>query len=421
MEIIRLDNGIEVVLKPMKGYTSVTTGVWVRTGSRYEEEEESGSAHFLEHLLFKGTGQRTCEELKRLIEGVGGTFNAFTTEETTCYYIKMPFSKHLTLSLDVLSDMVKNPSLPPEEIERERNVILEEIKMYQDVPAAYVQELFSNLVFPQHPLGRFIAGTLQTVKSLSREHLFDYWHRFYRGKSLVVSIAGDFDPEEAKEKVTLFLKDTVEGEPLGFTPVKEKESGPDFLFHPKETEQIHFCLGGRGVAREDERRWAVSLLATIMGGNMSSRLFVEVREKRGLAYQISMSAASFADTGIFAIDAGTSTSTLKEALRVIREEISRIRLEPVPEEELNRAKDFMVGQLRMRLESTSEYMSFLGGQLASRQKIETLEEMVSKIYAVTPEEIKAVANQLFVSKNLNLALIGPKISQEGIVIKEIIG
>ncbi|MFH0796847.1 MAG: pitrilysin family protein [Candidatus Omnitrophota bacterium] len=418
MEILTLKNGIEIILNPMQGYNSVTTGIWVRTGSRYESEKENGSAHFLEHLLFKGTKKRTGEELKRLIEGVGGTFNAFTSEETTCYYVKMPFAKHLTLSLDVLSDMVASPGLPSEEIERERNVILEEIKMYQDIPSAYVHELFHALVFPNHPLGRFIAGTPETMAGLTRDSLYEYWQRFYRAKSLVLSIAGNFDSVQARKEAGDFLQPIPEGESLSFLAAKEKDPGPGFSLLTKETEQVHFCLGGRAFSDEDERRWPLSLLTVVLGGNMSSRLFVEVREKRGLCYQISAGAATLVDTGFFVIDAGTSTTTLREALKIILREISRIKEEKVPEEELNRAKDFVVGQFNLRLESTSEYMSFLGGQLVTRRRIETPEEIIAKIKAVTSEEIKSVANQILQRENLNLALIGPQASQEGI--KEII-
>lgn len=414
MEKITLRNGIELVMKPMVGYSSVTTGIWVRTGSRYEEQVENGSAHFLEHLLFKGTKKRTCEELKRVVEGVGGLFNAFTSEEATCYYIKMPLNKYLPLSLDVLSDMIAGPSLPEDEIEKERNVILEEIKMYQDMPAAYVQELFNELVFPGHPLGRFIAGTPETVKGLTRERLFDYWRRFYRGKSLVVSIAGNFDREKAGKEAENFLGPVSGGEGPVFLPSTEKAPGPSFSFLDKETEQVHFCLGGRGVSDDDERRWALSMLAVILGGNMSSRLFNEVREKRGLAYQISAGASTYADAGIFEIEAGTSDRTLKEALKVILVELNRVKEELVPPEELTRARDFVIGQLRMQLEGTSEYMRFMGGQLITRRRIESPQEIVAKISAVTAEEMKAVANQLLTGANLNLSLIGPKASQEGI-------
>ena len=414
MERLTLKNGLELILNPMEGYNSVTTGIWIRTGSRYESEKESGSAHFLEHLLFKGTKKRTCEELKRLIEGVGGSFNAFTSEETTCYYVKMPFAKYLTLSLDVLSDMVGSPSLPSEEIERERNVILEEIKMYQDIPAAYVHELFHGLVFPNHPLGRFIAGTPETVGGLTRDSLHNYWQRFYKAKSLVLSIAGNFDSVQARNEAVVFFQSIPQGQSLSFLPATEKEPGPGFSLLTKETEQVHFCLGGRAFSDEDERRWPLSLLTVVLGGNMSSRLFVEVREKRGLAYQISAGAATLVDTGFFVIDAGTSITTLKEALKIILGEISRIKEEKVPEEELSRAKDFVVGQFRLRLESTSEYMNFLGGQLATRRRIENPEEIIAKIKAVTSEEIKSVARQILQRENLNLALIGPKASQEGI-------
>ncbi|MFA5393949.1 MAG: pitrilysin family protein [Candidatus Ratteibacteria bacterium] len=414
METIKLKNGIEVILKPMSGFSSVTTGIWVRTGSRYEKHSENGSAHFLEHLLFKGTQKRTCEELKRIVEGVGGLFNAFTSEEVTCYYIKMPLAKHLSLSLDVLSDMVIRPSLPKEEFEKERNVILEEIKMYLDIPAAHVQELFSELLFPGHPLGWFIAGTPETVKGLTRDRLFEYWQRFYRGNSIVVSIAGDFDPDKARKEAADFLEPVAEGEGPHFLPVVEKKPGPSFSLFAKETEQVHLCLGGRGVSVDDERRWALSLLSVILGGNMSSRLFAEVREKRGLAYQISAGASSYADAGIFEIEAGTSATTLKEALKVILAELARIKEEPVPGEELTRARDFVIGQMQLALEGTSEYMKFLAGQLITRRRIETPEEIVAKISKVTAGEIRAVAREILTGDNLNLSLIGPKESQEGI-------
>lgn len=390
----------------MPGYRSVSAGAWVRTGSRHERAEESGAAHFLEHLLFKGTGKRSSEDLKRLVEGVGGTFNAFTSEDATCYFVKMPMRKHLATALDVLSDMVRDPALPAGEIEKERNVILEEIKMYQDIPQALVHELFSGLLFPGHPLGRSIAGTPGTVGALSREGLRAYWERFYGASSVVVSLAGDLGPDAEKLAEEHFGPLRAARAP-GFEPAPAAEKAPGISFLARETEQVHFVLGGRGFSQEDPRRWALSLLMVILGGNMSSRLFVEVREKRGLVYQVAAASDYYSDAGLYLVHGGTSVPTLGEALRVIIEQLRLAGDELVGPEEFTRARDYVVGQLSLRLESTSEYMNFLGGQLARRGKIEEPDEMIARVRAVTREEISEVARLLFLPGNLGLALIGP--------------
>ncbi|HNQ34934.1 MAG TPA: pitrilysin family protein, partial [bacterium] len=392
----------------------VTVGIWARVGSRHEAPAENGASHFLEHLLFKGTARRSCEELKRLVEGVGGTFNAFTGEEATCFYVKMPFARHLPLALDVLSDMVTGSRLPPEEVEKERNVILEEIKMYRDIPAAHVDELFQALVFPDHPLGRFIAGTPETIAGLSRETLSDYWDRHYRTGSLVACVAGDFRVEAARELVGNYLAAVKPGPRPVFEAVRPAADRPDFSLLEKETEQAHFCLGGRGCSDDNPHRWPLSVLSVILGGNMSSRLFVEVREKRGLAYQISAGHHTFRDAGIFTVDAGTSPGTLKEALRVILAELARVRDELVPEEELTRARDYVTGQFQMHLEGTAEYMNFLGGQLATRDRIRPPEEIIARIAAVTAEDVRRAAAAVFTGANLRLAVIGPPGSTAGL-------
>lgn len=408
MKRLTLENGVELVVQRMPGFHSVATGAWVRAGSRAETDAESGSAHFLEHLLFKGTESRNGEELKRLVEGVGGLFNAYTGEEATCYYTRMPLAKHLDVSLDALSDMIRRPTLPPGEVARERNVIIEEIRMCRDIPPLLVEEAFSALLFPGHPLGRAITGTPETMGRLSRDSLLGFWSRHYTGASIVVSIAGDVEESGAAAAAAGYFGTLPGRKSPPVEPVRAKEPGPDVSFFEKETEQVHFLLGGRAFPMGDARRWVQTLLAVILGGSMCSRLALELREKRGLAYHVSASAESFVDTGIFAVSAGTAGATLGEALRVIRAELARIAAEPVGEEELGRARDYTTGQLLLHLESSSERVNFLGEQLAAGGDLETPEEAVARINSVTAGEVAAAAREIFDPANIHLALVGPR-------------
>ena len=408
-----LKNGLTVVGHRMPALSSVAIGIWIGAGSRYESKKINGISHFLEHLLFKGTKKRSCQQLTQAIEGIGGSFNGFTSEEVTCYLVKV-INKHLDTGLDILSDMVRNSLLKKEEIEKERTVIAQEIKMYEDLPSQYVHEIFDELLWPNHPLGRNIAGTLKSLSAIRRKDIFDYWKEYYQAKNVVLTIAGNYEEKEIRKLAERYLGKTGKGKHLQFSPAKEKEKSPGVKFLSKKTEQVHLCLGGRGFSRNHPDRYGLSVLATILGGNMSSRLFREVREKRSLAYEIRAESRQYHDTGAFVVSAGVAPGKTKKTLSIILTELTKIKEKKVKESELKRTKEFLLGQLLLGLEDSSSYMLWLGSQQMTEGKIKTLEEIKSRINRVSREDIRRIATALFQKDNLNLALIGPLKNKEKI-------
>lgn len=401
----RLDNGVRLVLYPMPHMSSVTAGVWVGTGTRYESESSNGISHFLEHLLFKGTERRSCRELKEAIESKGGVLNGFTSEEMTCYWAKV-IPQHLPLALDVLYDMVRAPLLKEEDIEKEKGVVLEEISMYEDLPMQYVHVLFNELLWPNQPLGWLIAGKKEIVKSFDRHILIQYMQGFYSAENMVVAIAGAITPEEAGRLFSTFNNLPRGGKNI-FTRVKIEQKDPQVAVLPKKTEQIHLCLGGRAFHRFHPDRYALLLLDTILGGNMTSRLFEELREKRGLTYEIASTVQGLNDTGFLVISAGVALNKLDEVVELILQELKRFKEEEVSSSELTQAKDYCRGQLMLTLENTSSYMQWLGEHELCLSEIPTPEETMARIEAVTRADIKRIAGELFVNENLCLAAIGP--------------
>ena len=408
-----LKNGLTVIGHRMPSLSSVSIGIWIGAGSRYESKKINGISHFLEHLLFKGTKKRSCQQLTQAIEGIGGSFNGFTSEEATCYLVKV-INKHTDVGFDILSDMVRNPLLKKEDVEKERKVIAQEIKMYEDLPSHYVHEIFDELLWPNHPLGRNIAGTLKSLSAIKRNDLLDYWKEYYQAKNVVLTIAGNYQKGKVKELAAHYLSKLGKGKYQQFSSAKEKEKFPDIKILFKKTEQVHLCLGGRGFSRNHPDRYGIGLLATILGGNMSSRLFREVREKRSLAYDIRAESKQYHDTGAFVVSAGVAPEKTKETLRVILNELKKVKEEKVKEDELKRAKDFLLGQLLLGLEDSSTYMLWLGSQQLTEGKIRSLKEVKSKINRVNREDIKRIAQALFQRDNLNLALIGPLKNEEEI-------
>ena len=281
----RLRNGVTVALCPMPQAASAAVGMWLRAGGRYEAPPRAGVSHFLEHLLFKGTRTRSCEELKRAVEGVGGSLNGFTAEEFTCYMAKVP-SAYVRRTITILADMVLHPSLTSQDMEKEREVIVEEIRMYDDTPGQYVHDLFNQLLWPHHPLGNVLSGTIETVKRLRRSDVVAYWKRMYHPRHLVVSCAGAFEPERVCAQLQQAVGRRAGGSLARFARAPRPLRGPQVRIVHKTTEQTHLCLGMPSIPRTHPQRFALELLHVILGGNMSSRLFYEVREKRGLAYEI---------------------------------------------------------------------------------------------------------------------------------------
>ncbi|MBI2104901.1 MAG: insulinase family protein [Candidatus Omnitrophica bacterium] len=401
-----LSNGLGIALRPMPQAQSVAVGVWVRAGGRYETEGLAGISHFIEHLLFKGTRRRSCEALKQAIEGVGGSLNGFTAEEFTCYLAKVP-ARHARRALDVLADMVCRPRLAASDVEKERDVIIEEIRMYDDTPGQYVHDLFSQLLWPDHPLGLLLSGTIDTVRRMARQDLSRYWRRMYQPPNLLVAAAGRLEPDAiAREARRAF--GTGGGRRFnGFLRAPRPRRGPQVRVWNKPTEQSHLCAGTYAIPRTHPDRFALELLHVVLGANMSSRLFREVREKRGLVYEIGTQIKRFHDTGAFVVHAGCDTGKLAETVRTIFTELARMRRGAVSRAELKRAKDYYTGQLLMGLEDTMDHMLWMGEQVVTVGRVARTERLLEHVARVTERDLRRVARHLFVTDKMHLAIVGP--------------
>ena len=415
-----MDNGLKVTTVNMPGMESVSIGMWVNVGSRYEPEKISGMSHFLEHLLFKGTKQRSVNDIKQSIEGVGGQLNAFTSEEFTCYLVKVPKAR-TELAIDVLSDMVQNALLNKEDIDKERMVILEEIKMYKDVPSHYVQDLLSSLIWPDHPMGIPVSGLHESVSSISRGQMRDYRDIFYTSSNVGVVVCGDVRQDDVLRSINKFMKDIKKNDKLpAYKKVLPAGPGPRTNFYAKDTEQTHLAIGMQTIHRHSDKKYALGLLSVILGGNMSSRLFEEVREKRGLAYEIMSSAKCYHDTGDFVISAGVDNKKVAQSIELIMAELKKIKKDTIDTDELNRAKEFYKGQFLLTLEDTMHRMIWIGEKIMSGEPVNGQKEILLHIDEVTQEEIKALAGEIFDSKLVNLALIGPVKKNDESEIRELL-
>ena len=394
-------------------------GIWISVGGRYENKDNKGISHFLEHILFKGSNRYNIKEIKELIEGKGGSLNAFTADEVTCYLCKVR-PQNLSLSLDILSDMVLNPTIPTHEVEKERLVILEEIKMYKDLPQHHVHELLDALLWPNHTLGVNLAGTFKSVSGISRSDLLAYQKQNYHPNNIVVSIAGALDRDEIIAKI----KDTFSGisykESSSFAAANKHSKGAELTCLSKETEQTHLAMGLPSLKRKHRDHYALELLNIILGANMSSRLFNKVREERGLCYSIHSQVKALDDTGGFFVNVGTDNKKVKEALEVIIEELNIIKTKLVSEDEFSRAKEFFLGQLAMSLESTLNNMLWIGDSVITEGRTHTLKEITKKVMAVTREDLKRVAQKIFELNKLKVALIGPLKEEEQKTLRDLI-
>ncbi|MCD5390934.1 insulinase family protein [candidate division NPL-UPA2 bacterium] len=401
-----LENGLTVVTHRMPSASSSSVGLWIRAGGRFETKDNNGVSHFLEHLLFKGTKKRSYRQIKESIEGIGGSLNGFTAEELTCYLAKV-IGKHLPLALDVLSDMVLNPLLKEEDVEKERMVIVEEIKMYEDLPASYVHALFGELLWPDQPLGFMIAGRQEVIATMGRDEILNYKNRLYNPSNLVVAVAGKLEHQKVVEEVKKAFGALPRRQRNRFSKVQEKQSKPRIKLKSKDTEQTHLCLGGKALPRDHPDKYALGILNVILGGNMSSRLFNEVREKRGLAYEIRSSIARFQDTGALVISAGVDNRKVAETIKIILRELKKFKEREVSKKEFQQGKEFVIGQLLLSLEDTTNYMHWLGENKLCLGRVPSVEEVLDGIKKVTARDLHRIANGLFTNENLNLALIGP--------------
>jgi predicted Zn-dependent peptidase len=398
-----LDNGIRLATETMGHVRSVSIGVWLTRGSRHEDEAQGGIAHFIEHMLFKGTTSRTAEEIAQAVDSIGGQLDAFTSKEYAGYYVKV-LDEHLAIAVDLLSDLVTRPAFLVEDIEREKKVILEEIKMVEDTPDDLVHELFTQHYWKGHPLGRPILGTRETIESFSKPALRDYFTGAYVAPSFIVTAAGNLEHGSLRDLVApAFAAVPRAGATYRESPPTPT---PGVLARPKDLEQSHLCVGVHSYPQAHEDRFAAFVLNTILGGSMSSRLFQNIREKRGLAYSVFSGLSMYRDAGLASIYAGCANENVPEVLDLIVAELRGLTAEVVPDAELRRAKDHLKGNLMLSLESTSSRMTHLARQDLYFDRFYTLDETLASIEAVTGEDVLRVARDLFAGGALAATVLG---------------
>ncbi|MAF85578.1 MAG: peptidase M16 [Dehalococcoidales bacterium] len=408
-----LDNGLRLVTANMPHTHSVCIGIFVGVGSRYETESEAGISHFIEHLCFKGTQQRpTAREISEAIEGVGGILNGGTDKELTVYWCKVAQS-HFPLALDVLTDMLLHSRFDPPEIEKERRVIIEEIKMGKDSPSQWVNILIDDLLWPNHPLGRDVAGSKESVSAITGDRMLGYLQSQYLPGNSVVAVAGNIQHDEVLAAVSQALGDwTSQPERPGCLAYKP-ELAQRLQVETRDIEQAHLCLALPGLSLLHPRRFTVDLLNIILGGGMSSRLFAEIRDKLGLAYSIQSYAEHFLDSGSVTVYAGVEPKNLKTAIKAILEQLAKLK-EQVPETELSKAKELSKGRLLLRMEDSRNVAGWVGGQEVLSERILSVDQVISIIEAITAEELKQLARELMVGSQLRLAVVGPVVSSESL-------
>jgi predicted Zn-dependent peptidase len=400
-----LPNGLIVLTERMEHLRSVAMGVWIKSGSRCEPAETNGISHFVEHMVFKGTRSRSAQRIAREMDSIGGNLDAFTGKETICFNVKS-LAEHVPIALDVLADLVLNPTFASGDIERERGVILEEIKIDEDNPDVLVHELFTQNFWKDHPLGKPILGTTATVGRLDQQKLFDYHGGRFMGRNMVFSAAGNLDHDRFVEAVTQKFSALGSGESLHEQQAPEA-SARILLRNKKSLEQVQICLGVPAPPITDDNRYATLILNTVLGGGMSSRLFQTIREERGMAYSIYSDLSPYRDTGTLCIYAGTSAGKALEVVNLILAEFRNLKETPLGDEELTRAKDQLKGNILMGLESSHSRMANLARQELYFQQFFTVEEITARIDAVEAAQVQAMAQRLFDPERIAVTLLGP--------------
>ncbi|MDK3161925.1 pitrilysin family protein [Kamptonema cortianum] len=411
-QIFNSKSGGRLIVRDMPPMETVSIGIWAGIGSRYETAESAGISHFLEHMLFKGTRKRNALGITREVEGVGGYLNAFTSEENTCYYARVASTQFARVA-DVLCDMYQDSALDPSEIERERGVILEELAMVQDQPSQKVQENFNSLLWPNHPLGSPIAGTVKTVSGFSRRQLLSHYRSNYCRSNTVVSIAGKIDRDMIESITQPFFSCLPSGKKGRCRPWKTvKRRAPVFHYETRDVEQINAVLGFQGLSRRHPLRYAAKILNIILGENMSSRLFQVIREKHGLAYSIGSSQSLFSDTGAFTIFAGLPPEKYENALMLICRELQRVCDRTVTARELAEAKDYAIGMMTMSLESTTDQMIWGAESCLAYGRVLEADEIRTALKSVTTQQVMETARLLFRRENAALAVVGPEMRKK---------
>ncbi len=402
-----LKNGLKIITVPMTDNPAVTVLVMVETGSKYETKEINGLSHFLEHMVFKGTPRRPkAIDISRELDSLGAQYNAFTSQEYTGYYAKVS-PKHINTALDVVSDIYLNPLLDSKEIEKEKGVIVEEIRMYQDMPQRHIHDLFMNLVYGDQPAGWNIAGTEKNVKSFNKENFIKYRKDHYVAEATSVIVSGSFDEKDTIEKIKKAFSKISQAKNLTKIPVKEKQSKPEILVKFKETDQAHIILGFRSYKAKSKNDSALTVLSTLLGRGMSSRLFQKLRDEMGVGYYVHANHDAYTDHGLFTISVGIDTKRIDEVITTLMSECKRIIHEPISKEELKKVKDYISGSLVLGLETSDAQAEYVAISQILKSKIELPQEEIKRIQKVTAQEVKKIAKNIFVDEKLNLAIIGP--------------
>jgi len=405
-----MKNGLVVVSEVLPHLRSVSMGVWIRGGSRFEKERSAGISHFIEHLLFKGTRSRTAAEIANVIDSVGGQLDAFTDRELVGYYARV-LDSHLPAAFDLLSDLVLNPTFPPVEIRRERNVIFEEINTIEDTPQDLIHDTYLKTLWPGHPLGRPISGTKNSVERITRKDIREYFHTHYTARNMVVTAAGNIRHRQVQSLARKYF--------ANLTPGKEADSGtaPSAVAHRSvrckpHLEQIHICLGTNCPPVVSEMRYCTLLLSSVLGGGMSSRLFQNIRERKGLVYSIESNLDLFRDAGTLVVYAGAAPSAAPQVMELTLKEFKKLKTKPIPSEELQRAKEFVKGPLVLSLESSTSRMTHLAHQQMYHGRFYHLEEILGHIDAVKPKEVQHLANEIFDSSRITITALGSSENRE---------
>lgn len=397
-----LKNGLTILTEKIPAVRSIALGIMVGAGSGNETKEESGISHFIEHMAFKGTKKRSAYDIAHELDAVGGKMNAYTTKEYTVYYA-IVIDQHLGVAIDILCDMFMNSLFDPKAIELEKGVILEEIKMYEDTPDELVHDLFAEKILHGHPIGKPTIGWNETVKAVNRESIQAYRQKWYSPQNTIISLAGDLPPR-VSEKIKHYLG-SWQGKERVPPPTLPEITGSINL-KQKKTEQVHLCLGVKGVSQIDDERYPYAILDNILGGSMSSRLFQEIREKRGLAYSIFSTSSPFRNFGVSYVYAGTSKENMKQVIDIILEQFTKIKKEGIKPDELERARENLKGTLVLGMESTSARMNWLAKSEFYYGRTMTIDEIFKRVDKVTNDEIIKLANQFYQDQYLTLAVIG---------------
>ncbi len=407
-----LKNGLRIITAPMKGTETATVLVMVGVGSRYEEENEAGLSHFIEHMMFKGTKKRPdALDISEEIDAVGGEFNAFTSKTRTVYYTKVD-ARHIETAMDVISDMFLNSKIESKEINREKGTILQELNMYKDLPMRIVENDFEKLLYGKQKLGREILGYKKTIANFKRKDFLNYLNKFYVASDTVVCVAGKINERKVITQLKKYFAKMKKGQKPKMEIATEKQTAPKVKIRYKKTDQTHLIIGVRAYNDQHKDRYALNLLANILGGNMSSRLFIQVRERQGLAYYVRAGGEAYQDVGYLTASAGVEHKNLEKTIKTILAEFKKISVRKVNEKELQKAKDYIKGKTVMGLESSDAVAGFLTEQEVKKKEIKKPQEIFKKIDAVTSDDILRVAKDIFTTAKLNLTIVGPHRNKE---------